>query len=71
MSLLLQDQADEKGQGCLRQEGVGRTSTTTEAGQGYYHVAADSGNFTFGDATFFGSMGGQLLSLQLTPIPFS
>jgi len=34
---------------------------TTPSGKGYWLVASDGGIFTFGDAGFFGSMGGQPL----------
>ncbi len=35
---------------------------TTPDGLGYWEVASDGGMFTFGDATFYGSMGGQPLN---------
>lgn len=49
---------------------VGIVPTCT--GKGYYLVAADGGVFTFGDAVFYGSMGGKTLNapvvgLALTP----
>jgi hypothetical protein len=34
----------------------------TPNGYGYRFVAADGGIFSFGDATFFGSMGGRPLN---------
>ena len=34
----------------------------TEAGRGYWTMAADGGIFSFGEARFFGSMGGQRLN---------
>ena len=34
----------------------------TIGGRGYWNVAADGGLFAFGDATFYGSMGGQALA---------
>ena len=34
-------------------------SIPTASGNGYYMVASDGGIFTFGDAKFYGSMGGQ------------
>jgi len=34
----------------------------TPSGQGYWMVASDGGIFSFGDAPFFGSMGGQALN---------
>jgi hypothetical protein len=37
-------------------------SSPTPSGNGYYMVASDGGVFTFGDATFVGSMGGQALN---------
>ncbi len=36
--------------------------TATPDGRGYWEVAADGGIFTFGDAGFYGSMGGQRLN---------
>ncbi len=39
---------------------VGMAATPT--GQGYWEVASDGGIFTFGDAAFFGSMGGTPLN---------
>jgi hypothetical protein len=38
----------------------------TQDGQGYYLVAADGGVFTFGDAQFYGSMGGTKLNQPVT-----
>ena len=35
--------------------------TATPGGGGYWFVAADGGVFAFGDAKFYGSMGGQPL----------
>ena len=35
--------------------------TATPSGQGYFEVASDGGPFAF-DATFAGSMGGQILN---------
>ena len=45
----------------------------TPTGRGYWLVAADGGIFTFGDAPFLGSMGGQRLNapvvgMAATPI---
>ncbi|NNN18569.1 MAG: CHAP domain-containing protein, partial [Acidimicrobiaceae bacterium] len=37
----------------------------TPDGKGYWLVAADGGIFTFGDATFYGSMGGQDLNASV------
>jgi ribosomal protein L24E len=34
----------------------------TPTGKGYWFVAADGGVFTFGDAPFYGSMGGKPLN---------
>jgi ribosomal protein L24E len=34
----------------------------TPTGNGYWFVAADGGIFTFGDAQFYGSMGGTVLN---------
>jgi hypothetical protein len=36
--------------------------STTADGHGYRLVAFDGGIFTFGDATYFGSMGGNSLA---------
>jgi len=36
--------------------------TATPTGNGYWCVASDGGIFSFGDAQFFGSMGGQHLN---------
>src|SRR5690349_11122632 len=35
---------------------------STPSGHGYWQVAADGGVFAFGDAKFYGSMGGQHLN---------
>ena len=35
---------------------------TTPGGAGYWEVAADGGIFSFGDAPFYGSMGGKTLN---------
>ena len=44
--------------------------TPTKTGRGYWLVAADGGMFTFGDAKFHGSMGGQpLLAPIITILP--
>ena len=51
------------------------TATVTinlQAGQGYWQVASDGGIFTFGNAGFFGSTGGQLLDqpvVGMAPTP--
>jgi len=37
----------------------------THSGIGYYIIASDGGVFTFGDAQFFGSMGGQNLAAPI------
>ena len=42
----------------------GRT-TTVNSGNGYYEVASDGGIFTFGDAKYYGSMGGQHLNSRI------
>jgi hypothetical protein len=44
----------------LNQPIVGMAATTS--GQGYWNVASDGGLFAFGDAAFFGSMGGRPLN---------
>ena len=44
----------------LNQPIVGMAATPD--GKGYWLVASDGGIFTFGDAGFFGSMGGQILN---------
>jgi hypothetical protein len=36
--------------------------TATPDGRGYWFVAADGGIFSYGDATFYGSMGGKPLN---------
>ena len=36
--------------------------TATPSGRGYREVASDGGIFSFGDAEFYGSMGGQSLT---------
>ncbi|MGC8481517.1 MAG: CHAP domain-containing protein, partial [Acidimicrobiales bacterium] len=38
---------------------------TTPTGQGYWLVASDGGIFTFGDAPFYGSMGGQPINASV------
>ena len=40
----------------------------THTGKGYWLVAADGGVFTFGDAAFFGSMGGRQLNRPVVGI---
>jgi len=45
---------------------------TTPDGGGYWEVASDGGIFAFGDATFYGSMGGRRLDapvVGITPTP--
>jgi len=37
----------------------------TPDGKGYWLVASDGGIFTFGDASFYGSMGGHSLNSQV------
>jgi hypothetical protein len=37
----------------------------TPSGKGYWLVAADGGLFSFGDAGFYGSMGGKALNSQI------
>ena len=37
----------------------------TKSGRGYYLVTADGGVFSFGDAEFFGSMGGEWLNAPI------
>jgi hypothetical protein len=39
---------------------------STPTGKGYWCVASDGGIFTFGDAQFFGSMGGSHLNQPIT-----
>ena len=51
---------------------VGNALTPVPTGQGYWQVAADGGVFAFGDAAFYGSMGGKALnapvvSMAVTP----
>ena len=48
------------------------TTTTSTATLGYWLAAADGGIFAFGDANFYGSMGGQHLNapiVSITPTP--
>jgi hypothetical protein len=45
---------------------------SSESGDGYWEVAADGGVFTFGDARFYGSLGGThlnqpIVGLAVTP----
>jgi hypothetical protein len=40
----------------------------TPGGGGYWLVASDGGVFSFGDATFLGSMGGQHLNAPIVGI---
>ena len=49
---------------------VGMASTAD--GGGYWEVASDGGNFSFGDAIFEGSMGGQPLNAPIVggAVPF-
>jgi hypothetical protein len=42
-------------------------ASTNDAG-GYWEVASDGGIFTFGDANFHGSMGGQHLNKPMVGI---
>jgi len=42
-----------------------RSRWTDPDGNGYWVVASDGGVFTFGDAAFFGSMGGQKLNAPI------
>jgi hypothetical protein len=42
--------------------------TGTPSGGGYHTVATDGGIFSFGDADFFGSMGGKPLNLPMIGI---
>jgi hypothetical protein len=45
---------------------------TTPNGKGYWLVASDGGVFAFGDARFFGSMGGHTLDapvFSMAPTP--
>ncbi len=44
-------------------------ATPTPAGKGYWLVASDGGIFSFGDATFFGSMGGKPLNAPMVAGP--
>jgi hypothetical protein len=41
---------------------------STPSGKGYWEVASDGGVFTFGDATFHGSLGGQHLNAPIVGI---
>ena len=40
----------------------------TKSGAGYWLVGADGGVFAFGDASFYGSMGGKALNKPVTSI---
>ena len=42
--------------------------TSTSSGDGYYEVASDGGVFTFGNAKYYGSMGGQTLNSPIVNI---
>jgi L,D-peptidoglycan transpeptidase YkuD (ErfK/YbiS/YcfS/YnhG family) len=44
---------------------AGVATVTTTDGNGYWIAASDGGIFTFGDATFYGSMGGQHLNAPI------
>jgi hypothetical protein len=47
-------------------------SVATPSGRGYWMVASDGGIFSFGDATFYGSMGGKPLNqpiVSMAPDP--
>jgi predicted outer membrane repeat protein len=48
--------------GVVRPQGAACDSGAVEVGQGYWMVASDGGIFTFGAASFFGSMGGKPLN---------
>jgi hypothetical protein len=47
---------------------VGMAETTTLLGHGYWLVGADGGVFAFGDAGFYGSMGGHFLAAPIVGI---
>lgn len=47
---------------------AGRRANRPSTGKGYWEVAADGGIFSFGDATFFGSMGGTFIAQPVTGI---
>jgi hypothetical protein len=42
--------------------------TPTADGGGYWEVASDGGIFSFGDAPFYGSMGGQRIDAPVVGI---
>jgi hypothetical protein len=42
--------------------------TPSVSGRGYWLVASDGGVFSFGDAAFYGSMGGMVLSRPVVAI---
>jgi hypothetical protein len=48
--------------------GIAASSTSTSAGTGYWIAASDGGVFAEGNATFYGSMGGQPLSAPIVGI---
>ena len=43
----------------------------TSTGKGYWEVASDGGVFAFGDAAFYGSMGGKPLNAPVVGIEAS
>jgi hypothetical protein len=45
--------------------GIGQTLAERETGSGYWEVASDGGIFSFGDAVFYGSEGGQPLNAPI------
>jgi hypothetical protein len=48
--------------------GTKTTTKTTEIGKGYWEVASDGGLFSFGNAAFYGSMGGKPLNEPIVGI---
>ena len=50
---------------------VSQPSAASNKGKGYWEVASDGGIFSFGDAGFYGSMGGKALSKPIVGIAVS
>jgi len=52
----------------IKEEGGAMDLVRTPSGQGYYIVSSDGGVYCYGDANFFGSMGGKALSAPVVDI---
>ena len=59
------DYGDEVSLGPVAHNGSPVAMAATADGKGYWIVDSDGGVFSFGDATFYGSMGGQQLSAPI------